>query len=305
MQDDRLFAGSVAQHLLCRRSAGYQPHEGMCAARHKHATIIGMPMGYNTLIGDMGTVLSGGQKQRVLIARALYRRPRLLLLDEATSHVDSDNEKAVSAAIRATQTTRIIVAHRAETIGSTDRIILLESAMDQPPGELSHFGFFKPAPRGPRTAEKVRPHCECRTVARSGARFWRRWPSRTPSCREARRSRRRLRPSSPQVPQRDSRVEHAVRAHGLGHSALRFTPIKGRGDPDQVGLVDRHLRTDRDVESLGVAGDGEHQGERAALSGRHSSCGDYGSIAAEATGHSLIARMQSAGSGKCSPPPPP
>jgi ABC-type uncharacterized transport system fused permease/ATPase subunit len=69
-------------------------------------------MGYNTLIGDMGTVLSGGQKQRVLIARALYRRPSLLLLDEATSHLDATNEKAVSAAIRATQVTRIIVAPR-------------------------------------------------------------------------------------------------------------------------------------------------------------------------------------------------
>ena len=82
----------------------------------------------HTLIGDMGTVLSGGQKQRVLIARALYRQPSLLLLDEATSHLDAANEKAVSAAIRATQVTRIIIAHREETIRST------------PPGHSSRPG---------------------------------------------------------------------------------------------------------------------------------------------------------------------
>jgi ATP-binding cassette subfamily B protein RaxB len=83
-------------------------------------------MGYHTLIGDMGTVLSGGQKQRALIARALYRNPGVLLLDEATSHLDVANEQAVSAAIRATQVTRIIVAHRPETIRSADRVIDLD-----------------------------------------------------------------------------------------------------------------------------------------------------------------------------------
>ena len=85
-----------------------------------------MPMGYHTLIGDMGTVLSGGQKQRVLIARALYRQPGVLLLDEATSDLDVANEKLVNAAIRATRVTRVIVAHRPETIRSADRVINLD-----------------------------------------------------------------------------------------------------------------------------------------------------------------------------------
>jgi ATP-binding cassette subfamily B protein RaxB len=83
-------------------------------------------MGYHTLIGDMGTALSGGQKQRVLIARALYRDPGVLLLDEATSDLDVANEKLVNAAIRATRVTRVIVAHRPETIRSADRVINLD-----------------------------------------------------------------------------------------------------------------------------------------------------------------------------------
>ena len=83
-------------------------------------------MGYSTLTGDMGTVLSGGQKQRVLIARAVYRQPRVLLLDEATSHLDIARESDVNSAIRQLRVTRIIVAHRPETIRSADRVIILE-----------------------------------------------------------------------------------------------------------------------------------------------------------------------------------
>ncbi len=73
----------------------------------------------------MGTVLSGGQKQRVLIARALYRRPAILLLDEATSHLDLEREKAVNDALRGARMTRIVVAHRPETIRATDRVVSL------------------------------------------------------------------------------------------------------------------------------------------------------------------------------------
>jgi ATP-binding cassette subfamily B protein RaxB len=72
-------------------------------------------------------VLSGGQKQRALIARALYRAPVVLLLDEATSHLDVENERAVSAAIRATEVTRVIIAHRPETIRTADRVIDLDA----------------------------------------------------------------------------------------------------------------------------------------------------------------------------------
>ena len=85
-----------------------------------------MPMGYHTLVGDMGSSLSGGQKQRVLLARALYRRPRLLILDEATSHLDLARERAVNEAVRGLDITRLIIAHRPETIASADRVLVLD-----------------------------------------------------------------------------------------------------------------------------------------------------------------------------------
>jgi ATP-binding cassette subfamily B protein RaxB len=127
MQDDQLFAGSIADNISFFSDYLDPVRIEECARQAAvHDDIVAMPMDYNTLIGDMGTVLSGGQKQRVLIARALYHKPGILLLDEATSHLDIEREKTVNAAIRSTQVTRIIVAHRPETIHSTDRIIMLD-----------------------------------------------------------------------------------------------------------------------------------------------------------------------------------
>lgn len=128
MQDDVLFAGSIADNI-----SFFDPHADQkwindCAQMAAiSADITAMPMAYNTLVGDMGTVLSGGQKQRILLARALYKRPKILFLDEATSHLDIAREQQVNASVKSLNMTRIIVAHRPETIATASRVIVLEN----------------------------------------------------------------------------------------------------------------------------------------------------------------------------------
>lgn len=127
MQDDAILTGSLADNISFFDTRPDQQRIEACASLAQlHAEIIKMPMGYQTLVGDLGTGLSGGQKQRLLLARALYKRPKVLALDEATSHLDLDSERAVALALRQMKLTRLIIAHRPETIAGAQRVVRIE-----------------------------------------------------------------------------------------------------------------------------------------------------------------------------------
>ncbi|AOS22873.1 peptidase domain-containing ABC transporter [Xanthomonas oryzae pv. oryzae] len=127
MQDDQLFAGSIADNIgFFDTDFDLERIKAAAQLAAVHEDIAAMPMGYHSLIGDMGSSLSGGQKQRIILARALYRQPKLLFLDEATSHLDVTRERLVNEAVKHLQLTKVIVAHRPETIASADRILVME-----------------------------------------------------------------------------------------------------------------------------------------------------------------------------------
>ena len=126
LQDDHLFAGSIADNIaLFDETPDLLRIQAVAQMAALHDDIERMPMRYETLVGDMGSSLSGGQKARVLLARALYRQPKLLVLDEGTAHLDAMTEAAVNAAVASLGVTRIVIAHRAETIRQADRVLVL------------------------------------------------------------------------------------------------------------------------------------------------------------------------------------
>jgi ATP-binding cassette subfamily B protein RaxB len=124
LQDDSLFAGTIEENICFFDESPDREWIRECARMAAiDRDINTMPMGYQSLIGDMGSALSGGQRQRLMLARALYKRPRILLLDEATSHLDPHNEKFINQQIQDLKMTRIVIAHRESTIASADRVL--------------------------------------------------------------------------------------------------------------------------------------------------------------------------------------
>jgi len=124
MQDDALLSGSLTDNITFFDTAPDPERVEQCArVANLHEEIVKMPMGFHTLVGDLGSGLSGGQKQRLLLARALYKHPKILALDEATSHLDVDNERIITDALKRMELTRLIIAHRPETIKGAQRIV--------------------------------------------------------------------------------------------------------------------------------------------------------------------------------------
>ena len=136
LQEDQLFAGSIAENIaFFEDNLNTTILEASAKLASVHKDILELPMQYHTLVGDMGTMLSGGQKQRILLARALYKLPSILLLDEATSSLDIANERQINIALKALPLTRIVIAHRPETIRAASRIVQMHDGkiINRPP----------------------------------------------------------------------------------------------------------------------------------------------------------------------------
>lgn len=127
LQEDILFRGSIADNI-----SGFDPEPDL--ARMRDAAIAAqiwddirrLPMAWNTPVGELGSSLSGGQRQRIVLARALYRRPRVLFLDEATSHLDPATEARVLDHLDHLGITTVSVAHRPEVLRRAQRVIALD-----------------------------------------------------------------------------------------------------------------------------------------------------------------------------------
>jgi ATP-binding cassette, subfamily B, bacterial CvaB/MchF/RaxB len=126
MQEDELLSGSIADNISFYDAAFDKRKMFHCTKLAGiHDELMAMPMTYNSLVGDMGSCLSSGQKQRVLLARALYRQPKILFVDEGTAHVDVDMERQIYEGLRSLDLTLICIAHRPAVLGYADKVFSL------------------------------------------------------------------------------------------------------------------------------------------------------------------------------------
>ena len=135
-QDVELFAGSVAENIA--RLGDVHADAVVRAAQRAgvHEMVLGLPNGYDTVIGSAGVMLSPGQRQRIALARALYGDPRLLILDEPNSNLDGAGELALGEALKALkgEVTVVVVTHRSTLVQHMDKMLVLEA------GRAQHYG---------------------------------------------------------------------------------------------------------------------------------------------------------------------
>lgn len=128
-QETHLFHDTIRTNLLYARSDATQAEiEAASKAANIHDFIMGLPDGYDTVVGERGYRLSGGEKQRIAIARVILKNPRILVLDEATSHLDSQSEALIQDALKTVMAgrTSFVIAHRLSTILAANIILVLD-----------------------------------------------------------------------------------------------------------------------------------------------------------------------------------
>ena len=160
-QDVELFFGSVAQNIA--RHEPEPPAEAVVAAAKAagvHEMIVRLPEGYETQIGDNGTVLSAGQRQRIALARALYKDPFLVVLDEPSSNLDAEGDKALTDAImrvRQRGGIAIVIAHRRSALAAVDQILALAQGRAQAFGPRDEVlaKLFRPQQAPPAAASQI------------------------------------------------------------------------------------------------------------------------------------------------------
>lgn len=129
-QDVFLFHGTVRENVAYGTfNATDEQIVEAAKIAEAHDFIMGLPQGYDTIVGERGQKLSGGQRQRISIARAVLKDPPVLILDEATSSVDNETEAAIQRSMEkiAVGRTTIVIAHRLSTVRNADRIFVLEN----------------------------------------------------------------------------------------------------------------------------------------------------------------------------------
>ena len=129
LQDNYLFNGSIYDNIAYGAPTA-EPEAVFAAAlaANAHEFIVGLPDGYDTVVGERGHRLSGGERQRVSIARAILHDPRVLILDEATASVDTKTERAIQQALErlVKGRTTFAIAHRLSTLRNADRLVVID-----------------------------------------------------------------------------------------------------------------------------------------------------------------------------------